>query len=181
MVSIRGIFFCRIVKFKRVIHGYTFMNLQLQRAPHHLAGILLYTREQRGESHNTSTGILLYTRRQSGYRHSTSTGILLYTREHSISNHVIPKERSDCGNAAIKPRAESSSLELCRGGAGSTEGQSIVTELEIATSGYALLAMTIVKFPHCGYIFIYPRTERRKPQRKLGYTFIYPKTEWVQT
>ena len=28
------------------------------------------------------------------------------------------------GNAAIKPRAESSSLELCRGGAGSTEGQS---------------------------------------------------------
>ena len=28
------------------------------------------------------------------------------------------------GNAAIKPRAESSSLELCQGGAGSTEGQS---------------------------------------------------------
>ena len=30
------------------------------------------------------------------------------------------------GNAAIKQRAESSSLELCRGGAGSTEGQSHV-------------------------------------------------------
>ena len=98
MVSIRGIFFCRIVKFKCVIHGYTFMHPQLQIAPHLLAGILLYT------------------------------------RKHSISNHVIPKERSDCGNAAIKPRAESSSLELCRGGAGSTEGQSIVVCVEIATA-----------------------------------------------
>ena len=29
------------------------------------------------------------------------------------------------GNAAIKPRAESSLLELYRGGAGSTEGQSL--------------------------------------------------------
>ena len=42
----------------------------------------------------------------------------------AFNRAVIPKERSDCGNAAIKPSAESNSFELCRGGAVKTEGQS---------------------------------------------------------
>ena len=47
------------------------------------------------------------------------------------------------GNAAIKPRAESSSLELCRGGAGKTEGQSHTRQQEIPTS-LSLLGMNVV-------------------------------------
>ena len=57
-------------------------------------------------------------------------------RGRSIS--VIPSERSERGTAAIKPRAESSLFELCRGVAVKTEGQSpllffLIKKWEIAT------------------------------------------------
>ena len=42
------------------------------------------------------------------------------------------------GNAEIKPRAESSSLELCRGGAESTEGQSFSVIARRATPDVAI-------------------------------------------
>ena len=51
---------------------------------------------------------------------------------------VIPSECNERGTAAIKPRAESSLFELCRGVAVKTEGQSpsfiLITIMEIATS-----------------------------------------------
>ena len=50
---------------------------------------------------------------------------------------VIPKERSDCGTAAIKPRAKGA-CRLCRGGAVKTGDQSptfiLITIMKIATA-----------------------------------------------